>query len=184
MNLEQLTAFCDPKRPQFAHPFTHGDHTYATNGVILIRVDRLPEVPFRAAAPTAASVLEVLSSPIHIVNAAAPGHPLPALPPLAGSKACDHCGCTGQCTCRHCEEEATYLQECRFCERGIIPEQPRSVDIGTQTFSHLYLHQLAGLPGLQIINGAHRHGSASLTFDGGCGALMPLRVPGIIKDPA
>ena len=51
MNYEQLKAFTRPDRVGPALPWSEGDYSYASNGKILIRVPRLPDVPERETAP-------------------------------------------------------------------------------------------------------------------------------------
>ena len=38
---------------EFGTPFSQGDYSYGTNGKVILRVARLPEVPERASAPAA-----------------------------------------------------------------------------------------------------------------------------------
>lgn len=51
MDLDILKAFCNEIRAATATPFSAGEHTFATDGYILLRVPRMAEVPERDDAP-------------------------------------------------------------------------------------------------------------------------------------
>jgi hypothetical protein len=46
-----LDLFCDPERRNLAVPFSLNRHTYATNGHIIVRVPRRPDIPENKEAP-------------------------------------------------------------------------------------------------------------------------------------
>ena len=64
MNAAELQAFCsdrDDIRYYLQKPWSDGVYTYASNGHIIVRVARLPDVPEEPKAPNAATIEEVMN---------------------------------------------------------------------------------------------------------------------------
>src|SRR5689334_6461837 len=61
MTPEGLRQFCstDPFRPDIQTPWSRGEHTYATNGHIIIRVPIMPNVAEREVAPNAETIFRL-----------------------------------------------------------------------------------------------------------------------------
>jgi hypothetical protein len=52
-----LNLFCDPERRNLSVPFSLNGHTYASNGHIIVRVPRRPDIPENKEAPNAEKLL-------------------------------------------------------------------------------------------------------------------------------
>lgn len=123
MNLEQLKQFCcdDPCKTNINAPWSLGDKSYATNGHILIIVDRIEGIEEnKKAIDMTGKVLDPLSKePVG-------WYPVPMVGEVA-QEPCKHCKGTGKAyTCPECEGEGEvcpstgfndyYEQTCMSCE--------------------------------------------------------------------
>lgn len=123
-----LSTFYDPDdiRSQIAEPMSDARHTYATNGHILIRVARRPEI---AEAEFAARCVKLLAE--FAVGDQRQWFSIPELPAKINFP-CGECHGTG------------------------FVEKPQSVDVGDTYFARKYLAVIAALPGSRISpNGRH-----------------------------
>jgi len=180
VNLIDLKPFCDPTRPHLAEPFNRGEHTYATNGRILVRVAKLPEAVEVPAAPG----LQQLDSLIPDLTELGEYIELPAIPPEE-SEPCSDCASRGyllkdiQCpacdgvgwlTCVVCQSDSHRCKRCNGdrCVPG--PDEPinresckqcrgegrhikqNNLLVGTQRFDCRYLRLLATLPKVRLAN--------------------------------
>jgi hypothetical protein len=165
-----LEPFCgtDPYRYYLTKPFNVGEHTYATNGHICIRVPKrvgVPDGDEHAPDPTAL-----------FLNSADHYRPFVVELPAATEEACE--GCDGRGTehdCPDCECECSN----GHCHEGKVSSDSRvSVGINGVPFGAALVRLMLTLPGLQV---NENHGEAGghpmlrFRFNGGEGALMPLR---------
>lgn len=153
-----LSPFYDPRdiRHQITAPFSDADFTYATNGDILIRVARRPEI---AEAPFAANCFKLLAQ--FAIGDDRQWFGIPALPEAI------IIDCMNCCT-------ADYEPDgpCEDCHDTKRVEQPQSVDVGDCYFARKYLAILAALPACTISpNGKN---GAWWKCGGADGLLMPM----------
>jgi hypothetical protein len=197
MTKEVLQKICSIKNHAMKDPFSYGEHTYATNGHILVRVPRLPDVPEgdflnEKAAEIFDSIPAALSDMVH----------LPELPELPEEEAesCKICGGTGTvAVCPECngEGEITFStpysdyefeclscygygevegkgQTCGACHGTGKKLDWRRVPLGASGFAVHYLRLMRGnLPNVKILPSEPRE-CCYFQFDGGDGFLMPM----------
>lgn len=165
-----LTSFCstDPARPVLHRPFSKGEFTYATDGRVILRVARRPDVAEVKDAPHAERIFS--GYPLTDDRRALP----PFIFPTPKTRPCDKCDSRGsahdcpdcQCTCRKCDG------------RGSVTETVTGA-IGEAFYTAHYLNLLATLPAVQVPV-APPTGTAPMrfTFDGGEGLLCGYAVKG------
>jgi len=160
MTRDDLLPFCADStddRECFRQPWSRGDYTYATNGHVLIRVPRLADVE-DGTGP--------LPSPIQSVDAlvqpadGAQWLPVPTVEMLAPVP-CGWCGGIGKS-----------FSEC-FCGGTGESNSIVRVTVGEVDYQARYLALLCRLPHCEIAPNGLK--TAAIRFDGGVGALMPLR---------
>lgn len=127
MDLKQFCADKDDPRWFLHQPWSRGDFTYATNGHIIVRVPRLPDVPENVQAPNAQALM----------FKAAPAKdwmPVPAatMPP---DGICDQCDGTGL------DEDG---EDCEWCEHTGKGKCFDGMDCGDSHFAQRYLAQIQG----------------------------------------
>jgi hypothetical protein len=198
--IEILKKFCsdDATRVNVATPWSKGEHSYATNGHILIRVPRLEDVPERDDAPGAVDKMFDIPAP-------AEWFPLAeiALPDVAltTEKTCPDCnGTVGEegADCPECDGAGTvdfdnrfsdYEVDCKTCDgEGKIKKcetcnstgkievkSLNPVAVGGAHFQLHYLLLLKELPNCKIGPAEKPMGQAPFQFDGGDGLLMPMK---------
>lgn len=166
-----LQQFCGATggRAYLAKPFTVGAFTYATNGHIMVRVERQPDAPeLPADCP-----LKNPDAPLKGIDAATfappPAFKMTRFEPE--EVACEDCDERGrehdcpkcECICVACNgtgKETTRDERSTECE-GII-------------FALTYARQMLSLPGIEIAP-PHKENPWLFRFDGGVGAIMPMR---------
>jgi hypothetical protein len=196
MDAEQLRAFCDKSRDKVCAPFTFEGFTYATNGHILVRVPRLPDVPEWEA------VNEQAANLFALVDMAKAKAALTEIPDFGEPERepCKWCKGTGKITtCPECDGEGEvaldsgyheYECECLTCfgdgkvsgGAEICPQCKgvgslagvAKIAIGEVLFGSQYLTMIKALPDAKIapldpLNGNY------FVFEGGEGMLMPMR---------
>lgn len=163
-----LQPFCstDPARPYLHQPFSRGEWTYATDGHVLVRVPRRPDIDENAKAPHAERVVEgypLLSDLI----------PLPAIP-LLGPEYVECRTCQGRCTQHDCPDCS---HDCKACDGKGEIEALVSVAIGPAVFGVPLLRLVAALPGVRIPAAPVPGKPMRFLFDGGEGLIAARRVP-------
>lgn len=188
-----LQKFCASRydgREYLRKPILRGDHVYATNGHIMIRVPKGGLVAAELAYPKGlAEMFDKAKSglvPWQFVD-------LPPLPPL---KACAFCGGSGKAyQCPSCDGEGYFIRDDEDCAKcggsgQVTEENPHGqvecgncagygnefnirVEAGNAGYADIYLHMIADLPGLEFASRGEE--AAYFTFDGGDGLLMPRR---------
>ena len=135
MNAADLQAFCADAgdiRYFLRKPWSRGEFTYATNGHILLRVARLPDVPDETKAPDAEALfLKTIPGAEWI--------PVPAavMPPMID---CDECNGTGVYT----ERGETYKEDCEWCNHTGKVKQLIGVEVGDTFFDQGCLSMIQG----------------------------------------
>lgn len=170
-----LERFCgsdpDPKRHQWiSRPFSIGAWTYATNGHVMVRIPRRPDIPENPEAPARAPELfdEVPKSRMHFLPA--PKFELPAPHELESEVECEDCCGGGKAhacpDCRH---------PCSECDgKGSYTEHKvHRTTIGRAAFNSTYIGYLQELPSLELAK-SHVSKPMAFRFKGGQGLLMPL----------
>jgi hypothetical protein len=162
-----LLPFCTRigRRPDLETPFSRGDHTYATNSHILVRVPRRDDVT-REDGPT----MTQIEFPDHATIAWRPLRQF--TPPAEALRDCDDCGGTGRrhkCPDCHCA--------CATCNATGKILGYASVNIGAAIFDVKYAVMLAALPGIEVPVDFDADYSTPMPFrfDGGDGLLMAMR---------
>lgn len=134
-----LDRFCDPawREPvDLSVPFSLNGHTYATDGVIAVRVPRRPDIPENKEAPSIEK-LERLPWDFSRVKF----ERLPEFKPEPNECwACDGTGHQHKCPDCHCE--------CQYCN-GSGKRTPL-IRIGKVAFNARYMELIQRLPGLEI----------------------------------
>lgn len=169
LTVEDLKRFCclskQPYRASITRPFSQGQWTYATDGRLLIRVPRLAEVPEYPNSPK--DIQKTIFDQQQITGQWAD---IPTgLPELAEAEKCSECGNNPKDDCWKCDGD------------GVIEPMAIPVSIGKHSVSHIYLHKLKTLPGVQICESAKDDEHAlGVRFDGGEGRQMGMRTAGRI----
>ena len=195
MNKETLQKFCDQGNTKMNAPFSYGGHTFATNGHIVVRVPRMPDVLEggflnEKAAEMFSTIPSDLSSMV-------------SLPEFSEEdiEACRRCNGTGEtAVCPECDGDGKitfstrfndYECECLSCHgygeirgkgqicgncRGTGQEMSwKRIPLGNSGFSAGYLRLMReNLPNVQILANAPAS-ACYFRFDGGDGFLMPMR---------
>lgn len=171
INLKQFCGF-DPFRPYLHEPFTVGDFTYATNGHILVRVAKVDGAgPLKRDKPL--NVEAVLKwhwqteIDFYPCNLQIPKSDDPGICPECDGRGKEH-------DCPECE------CECVRCDGTGKGHKKISAKVAGVDFDVFYLRQIASLPGLEISSTAIPGDNTvpmMFRFNGGVGALMPLRKP-------
>ena len=153
-----LKPFCGIKdaRWYLNGPFSLGEYSYATNGCVIVRVPRRPEI---AEVPEAPKPEKLFAE--HQPDPAAKWFDVPELPKPEMKD------------CLYCNDDVG--QPCEECNGTGKVEKMRTVDIGDVHFQLKLLRLLKSLPNCKII--PHRQDAIYFTFDGGDGLLMPMICP-------
>lgn len=167
-----LHAFCSRDHPRLMAPVTQGDHTYATNGHVMIRVPAADGIPDRDDAPDMAGKFAECFND-------GPVRPMVTgtLPPVTtDTNTCDDCDGRG-----HDHECPSCTCKCETCGGSGMVETSSdhrvSVSIGGASFNLSLVRVLQTLPGTCVSEAPLRKGALSFRFDGGDGVLMALRSP-------
>ncbi len=170
LTADDLKRFCWPDidRPTIAQPFSQGSWTYATDGRMMLRVPRLAAVAEREDAPKNLDKNIFATNPISEKWQAVPVD----LPDLSTNEECETCGGSGDHEC-HCGHN----HDCGDCKGvGFRPAKAQYVQIGIHSVSHILLHKIKDIPGIEICVSA-KDGSHALGIrfaGGGEGRLMPM----------
>ena len=172
LTADQLQKFCsdDITRPYIMKPFTRGEHTWATNGHIMIRVPKIDGIEELGGLPP-------VEKPWGIADWSLPLRPLKfgKLPPVEDEEGdCELCegrgtehDCPGcPCVCENCHGSGLDKW---------ISDDEKSLSIGNAIFSARYIRELSELPRVQIPSDPHTENPMPFKFDGGEGLLMPMR---------
>lgn len=198
MTKGDLQKFCsrDKTRLNINTPWSVGEYTYATNGHVILRVPRLPDVPENVVAPKV--VIE--GDPASLFPYAEPPEwfpfdaidlPKPETQPCA---TCDGKGknfecpeCDGSGEVEYSGRKASWTIDCELCHGGGELDEcvdcfgtgkftpPKPIPVGGSHFNLEYLIWLKELPGCRVGPDADPLKQAPFQFDGGDGLLMPMK---------
>ena len=166
---EVLMRFCakDDLNDSLNSPFLLGNQLLASNRHIAIRLDQVPaELEGAPGSPRIAKKIWEL-----IESTKTKGKPLAPLPTLPSPPACPTCHGTGE------NEESGYRGVCYPCDgSGELPDLPFTyTKAGPGAYiANRYLRLIAALPNPKIAT--DWLSVCYFTFDGGDGAVMPMRV--------
>jgi len=203
MTLEELKKFCgrDKFRPYLMQPFSRGDHTYATDGNIIIRIPRLEEIGEVKGAPNAEKIFS------ENFKRADDGTQVPNAPQadLRRCRTCDRTGKVIECSecdgdgalecdlghdheCEDCDgnghipSEDDKAFDCPDCQGvGRVPDMINGIKTGVvinhrDCIAYRYLMAIASFPSVQWkLSGREEHDPIPFWFDGGEGMVMPMR---------
>ena len=158
---KDLMPFCSTNelRPALLFPWNYGGHTYAADGVVIVRVPRRTEWDSFPGvhAKSATRLFDGFPDP-----ATAFFRKLPRLPEAPARVDCPHCKETGDSV------------DCEGCDGEKLVPNLLPVDVGCRQLPIHHLLKIAALPGLLV---AQDHGNPgdplAFLFEGGVGLLMP-----------
>ena len=165
-----LRSFCEGKerRPVTCSPWSVGDHSYATNGSIIVRVARCEDVALADDNKKTAAMVDGWLAAMAEVERV----PLPRFEIANGKRwACDDCEGRGykhdcpDCSC-----------DCDKCNGGYCHQRVIVAWHGLQ-IKALHWQLIAALPSSLIATALSPPGHIAFSFDGGYGLVMPMRVP-------
>lgn len=192
-----LKLFCskDQPRPMLLEPFTDGAYTYATDGVVCVRITAVDGYRANAGRVDINRIKWPSEKPSGMAQLQIPTHW-----PERLSEPCGNCDGTGKIAlCKSCKGagfracgECGYERDCLDCKgRGY---EKKSNDgscpvcsgkgmivrllvlrIGVYWFNFDKIRSVLELPGLRVAKD-HLMPGLYFTFDGGEGSMMPLRM--------
>lgn len=134
IDLQQFCADSGDVRYNIIHPWSDGEYTYATNGHIIVRVGRLPDVEENTKAPDAATLFNKTAPP----GAWLPV-PVAAMPP---SFECKECHGTG--IFEYAFEGKEEVEDCEWCGKTGRVRQLLGLRVGGVSFDQGYLSMIQG----------------------------------------
>jgi hypothetical protein len=164
-----LKQFCstNPFLSYLHSPLSFGDYTFASNGAIIVRVDRRPDAAEGAPPMTEKGVHRVLALEPDLQYRALPKY---AYPPVIISQ-CEFCDGTGK------EEDHDDYWPCIACDGTGNAKPKSSLSVGGVAFDTQYLRNISVLPNIEIEKTTSERRALRFRFTGGVGALMPLIGP-------
>jgi hypothetical protein len=172
MNVD-LLPFCgaSPKRAYFARPVTAGEFTYATDGVIILRVPRGDAEPTKDLPEIA------LEKPFEGIEAAGfePLLTKRKLPAAPEPKKVECYACEGSKTEHGCPNCTCPCERCGGTGEVTDIDEKVSTTVRGVTFDLRYVLLMLSLPGVEVATKADKDKPLLFRFDGGIGALMPMR---------
>ncbi len=201
-----LQDFCHAGRTRtyLTRPFSFGDYTYASNGLIAVRVNRQEDAPENPEAP--ASIVKLLSE--HDGKSFGPLPVFEIQPQRAvrcaechgrgrynecaecdgtGQHECSHAGCDDAHDCGDCDgtgadqggiDEDKPVYTCETCAgKGIKPDDRRLSPAENAVFAVRLWNLAAALPGVEVEHPIHGGTDRPLIFRfiGGYAAIMGMR---------
>ena len=193
MDIATLKTFCssDPSRNRLSNPWSEGDYSYATNGYLMVRVDRFPDIP--NGKPVTLERMEeyfnvVPETPLLIIK-----YKKQQCGVCEGSgriSRCPECNGLGMVTfdnaynnyevdCKTCDGEGSLVggkEKCQECNgEGKIIDKSQTVDLDGVQFMVATLEPIFKLPNVKIFV-RKECAPATFSFDGGMGIVMPMKV--------
>ena len=188
--LNRFTANSSDPREYMRAPFTRGDWTYATNGHIAVRVQKIEHVKMLDG-KLLVDIEELFSS-----SRSDDFVDMPSLPQAEECPECNGSGVAYKCPqcdgdgefehgshtycCKECvgtgQVQDGYGEEevCEACSgTGMARYQP--IKVGARYFDLVYLRLISELPGVKFSPGG-TSGRGYFVFDGGEGILMPMNI--------
>lgn len=170
MTTEDLKPFCstDKTRPGICEPWSDDRYTYATDGRVLLRVEKIEGVGPHDGTPNNMN-MEKLGFPVYISDLK--WVPLPSDIPGPEAVACSMCNNSGfhYCQCGH-------EHQCEWCKGEGEIHMTVKMMIEYRKFDAEYIRKLAKLPALRVASKfGDRSAALPFSFDGGIGLLMPMK---------
>lgn len=165
IDLQQFCAKEDLTKEYLRRPVSVGDYTYATNGHIMVRVPRRPEVE-EAPANTPKKLDTPFPSPLPRAWRPVGTTPIPV--DVMGP--CDDCSGRGLMhACPSCQ------CACPTCDGSGLAPQPASCNIAEWVVDLRYARLIQALPGAEVATEPYEAGKPIVfRFAGGVGVVMPL----------
>jgi hypothetical protein len=164
---DDLMIFVDPDSRGIGQPWSKGDVTYFTNGHVIIRMPRMPDIPENPDALDAD----------YLFSKASPTQPIPdkwlPIPDVKPTEIkCDECGGCGRKFKNFDGDD--WSRNCDRCNGSgkINPFEKHEIE-GVK-FAVQYLFYLRQLPNCQI-SPVDSDTPAWISFDGGDGLIMPCK---------
>ena len=195
MNLQD---FCskDSTRLSINAPWSVGEYTYATDGHILIRVPRLPDVPGNPAAPgTEKLFAETVAAGEWLDVSDLPDIEYDSCKECNGTgkqgAICDKCDGEDHRSYPTCEDGSVECEDCdgtglgkadgeiicEDCSGSGKQKKKQPVKIGKEHVDARLLRLIKDLPGIKVANSEKTLGPLIFRFDDGDGLVMPMRPP-------
>lgn len=177
MTAEQLIPFCskDIFRGPIQKPFSFESSTIATDGRILVKVDRVPDVPCDPSAPTEQGIETMFKGYFPANPAWHPLPPVPARPQKEPDEICSDCNGSGESKCSHCGHYGECV-ECGGEGRFPVDEKTQRVPVGTRIIDGNHLRLMEKLPGIKAASDDGKPTDPlCFIFEGGMGLVMPIR---------
>jgi len=136
MNAADLQSFCseaDDIRWFLCKPWSAGEYTYASNGHIIIRVARLPDVPEQPKAPDAAKMFAKIAPASNWMPVPPATRPAPVM--------CPECDGTGIIEGEGPDDDS---EDCEWCNHTGEVTPRIGIQVGDVYFDQTYLSMLQG----------------------------------------
>lgn len=164
-----LNKFCgnEESRPYLSKPFSRGEHTFATNGHILVRVPIISGIPdTETGLPNVKNVIDQAAEAIRYVRLPADANLNPKM------EECEWCEGTGleHLSCKSC------ACKCEHCGGTKQVEKCISASVGSVIFNIKYLRLIREL-GAEIAIANTPDKPIPFRFEGGDGFVMAMRGP-------
>lgn len=154
-------------------PWSEGKYSYASDGVILIRVVRFPDIPENEQARSVNRVTDFLNKGVDTWVQ------VPNITPE--KKFCSFCGGKGFIYFSDIVFGKT-KENCEDCDGTGYIDKEIVVEIEEVFFNNKYLRMLLTLPGVKMALLDKIRAPAKIKFDGGDGLLMPMLAPDRYSD--
>jgi hypothetical protein len=172
MTKDGLTRFCSTDTEDFNKhaPWSFGEHSYATNGHVIVRIPRLEDVP-----DAEDEWKKKSSKTLFDIPAPSEWFPLADIKlPKVKKVDCSECDGDGTVTHEDCPDCSGHKCEvCGGAGKEEITREP--VSIGNTHYQLVYLRLLKSLPNCRIGPHTNPMDRALFQFDGGDGLLMPMK---------
>lgn len=181
MTKEELSKFVsdDPSRLIICETWSRGEYSYATDGLVLIRLSRLEDIPQKEEAPDVDIIFPKIQSLVWFNLSEIPIDAQPICSACDGKAMDLKCpDCMGKGTYKwenkKCECEGCYGTGKVDCHKCLGTGKTLPIAIGSGHFSYLLLKKIQRLPNIKI-GPTGPQDPAWLKFDGGEGLLMPMK---------
>lgn len=173
LTIQQISQFCDSDGVfSIRLPWSRGDYTYSTNGHLIIRIPRHPDIKEIPEAPDASDIfLKAEPVPPEWIN-------IPTLPEAEFIQCKE---CEGQRFVTWKTNWNEYEAECKSCNGTGERKEFQKIEINGVIFNVEYLRKISKLPNpkISVLNAgggiSGKEKPAWFKFDGGDGLIMPCR---------
>jgi hypothetical protein len=170
-----LNKFCDPDdcRSVCARPFSVGEYSYATDGHILIRVDRKADIsdsddPLKNKIISYFDIKDLEPTPLPL-NVSLPEREIITCPECVDGIVEE----SHDCPCCECEDECSYCNGTGKKDSDLL----NRVEVHGAFFRQGNIRLIINLPNPMIIKRSKEYTDPMcFSFDGGIGFVMPTRI--------